>query len=88
MRDAKAPWENLRLLTGSDERVLLIECKSEELKSLLGKSLAAIAKSRGRSVRACTESAGPGSTSGVRLTPTTRRPTAFSSRAHSRPKAP
>jgi N-acyl-D-amino-acid deacylase len=49
MRDPHAPWENLRLLTGSDERVLLIECKSEKLKSLLGKSLAAIAKSRGRS---------------------------------------
>ena len=49
MRDAHAPWENLRLLTGSDERVLLIECKSEKLKPLLGKSLAAIATSRGRS---------------------------------------
>ncbi len=46
MRDANAPWENLRLLTGSDERVLLIECKSEKLKPLLGKSLAAIARSR------------------------------------------
>lgn len=49
MRDANAPWENLRLLTGSDERVLLIECKTEKLKPLLGKSLAAIAKSRGKS---------------------------------------
>lgn len=49
MRDPNAPWENLRLLTGSDERVLLIECKTEKLKPLLGKSLAGIAKSRGKS---------------------------------------
>ncbi len=49
MRDPNASWENLRLLTGSDERVLLIECKTEKLKPLLGKSLAAIAKSQGRS---------------------------------------
>ena len=49
MRDPDAPWENIRLLTGSDERVLLIECKSEKLKPLLGQSLAAIAKARGRS---------------------------------------
>ncbi|HBK45060.1 MAG TPA: aminoacylase [Xanthomonadaceae bacterium] len=49
MRDPGVAWENIRLLAGSDERVLLIECKSEKLKPLLGKSLAAIARSRGRS---------------------------------------
>ena len=49
MRDPDAPWENIRLLTGSDERVLVIECKSEKLKPLLGQSLAAIARSRGKS---------------------------------------
>jgi N-acyl-D-aspartate/D-glutamate deacylase len=49
MRDPNIPWENIRLLTGSDERVLLIECKSEKLKPLLGKSLAAIARMRNKS---------------------------------------
>lgn len=48
MRDPNVSWENIRLLTGSDERVLLIECKSDKLKPLLGKSLAAIAKMRGK----------------------------------------
>jgi N-acyl-D-amino-acid deacylase len=49
MRDPDVSWENIRLLTGSDERVLLIECKSEKLKPLLGKSLAANARTRGKS---------------------------------------
>lgn len=50
MRNPDVPWENLRLLAGSDERLLLLEFKSEALKSLSGKSLAAIARERGTSV--------------------------------------
>lgn len=49
MRDPQVPWENLRLLAGSDERLLLIEFKSEALKPLGGKTLAAIARERGTS---------------------------------------
>lgn len=49
MRDPDASWENIRLLAGSDERVLLIEFKSEKLKPLLGKSLAEVAAARGKS---------------------------------------
>jgi N-acyl-D-amino-acid deacylase len=49
MDDPKAGWENIRLLTGSDERVLLIEAKDPSLKQYLGKSLAQIAKLRGKS---------------------------------------
>lgn len=49
MRDPQAPWENLRLLAGSDERLLLIEFKSDALKPLGGKTLAAIARERGTS---------------------------------------
>jgi len=47
MDDPKAGWENIRLLTGSDERVLLIAATEDSLKPLLGKSLAEIAKLRG-----------------------------------------
>ncbi|GAB3064472.1 N-acyl-D-amino-acid deacylase family protein [Stenotrophomonas tumulicola] len=50
MRNPDVPWENLRLLAGSDERLLLLEFKSEALKPLSGKSLAAIARERGTSV--------------------------------------
>jgi len=50
MRDPNVSWENLRLLAGSDERLLLIEFKSEALKPLSGKTLAAIARERGTSV--------------------------------------
>jgi N-acyl-D-amino-acid deacylase len=49
MKDPNAGWENIRLLSGSDERVLLIEFKNEKLKPLLGKSLAEVAKARGKS---------------------------------------
>jgi N-acyl-D-amino-acid deacylase len=49
MRDPNVPWENLRLLAGSDERLLLIEFKSDALKPLGGKTLAAIARERGTS---------------------------------------
>ncbi len=50
MRDPNVPWENLRMLAGSDERLVPIEFKSEALKPLAGKSLAAIARERGTSI--------------------------------------
>ena len=49
MKDPNVKWENLRLLAGSDDRVLLIEFKSEKLKPLIGKTLAQVAKARGTS---------------------------------------
>jgi len=49
MKDPNVSWENIRLLAGSDERVLLIEFKNEKLKPLLGKTLAEVAASRGKS---------------------------------------
>lgn len=49
MRDPKVGWENLRLLAGSDERVLLLGFKRDALKPLSGKALAQIARERGRS---------------------------------------
>jgi N-acyl-D-amino-acid deacylase len=49
MRDPNVAWENLRLLAGSDERLLLIEFKTDALKPLGGKTLAAIARERGTS---------------------------------------
>ena len=49
MRDPKVGWENLRLLAGSDERVLLLGFKRDALKPLSGKTLAQIARERGRS---------------------------------------
>ncbi len=42
-----AEWENLYLAAGSPERVLLVEFKSERLKPLTGKTLAAAARLRG-----------------------------------------
>jgi N-acyl-D-amino-acid deacylase len=42
-------WENLYLATGSPDRVLLVEFKSEALKPLTGKSLGEVAKMRGTS---------------------------------------
>ncbi|MBE5269638.1 D-aminoacylase [Stenotrophomonas sp. B2] len=50
MRDPNVPWENLRMLAASDARLVPIEFKSEALKPLAGKSLAAIARERGTSV--------------------------------------
>jgi N-acyl-D-amino-acid deacylase len=41
-------WENLYLAAGSPERVLLVGFKSEKLKPLTGKSLAEVARMRGR----------------------------------------
>ena len=49
MKDPNADWENIRLLTGSDERVLLIEFKNDKLKPLIGKTLAAVTRERGTS---------------------------------------
>jgi len=42
-------WENLLLLAGSAEKVLLVGFKSEALKPLTGKTLAEVAKMRGKS---------------------------------------
>jgi N-acyl-D-amino-acid deacylase len=41
-------WENLYLAAGSPEKILLVGFKSEKLKPLTGKSLAAVAKMRGK----------------------------------------
>jgi N-acyl-D-amino-acid deacylase len=41
-------WENLYLAAGSPDRVLLVEFKNEALKPLTGKTLAAVAKMRGK----------------------------------------
>jgi N-acyl-D-amino-acid deacylase len=49
MRTPADDWENLMLLAGSPEKVLLIEFKNEKLKPLTGKSLAEVARIRGRS---------------------------------------
>lgn len=49
MKDPSADWENIRLLTGSDDRVLLVDFKSDTLKPLIGKTLAQVAKMRGTS---------------------------------------
>ncbi|GAB3341697.1 N-acyl-D-amino-acid deacylase family protein [Marilutibacter aestuarii] len=49
MRDPDAGWENIRLLAGSDDRVLLIGFNSEALKPLTGRSLAEVARQRGTS---------------------------------------
>jgi N-acyl-D-amino-acid deacylase len=49
MQDPGAGWENIRLLTGSDDRVLLLGFKNDKLKPLTGKTLAEVARSRGKS---------------------------------------
>src|SRR5438874_11142933 len=41
-------WENLYLAAGSPEKILLVGFKSEKLKPLTGKSLAAVAQMRGK----------------------------------------
>src|SRR3954451_5336636 len=41
-------WENLYLAAGSPEKILLVGFKSEKLKSLTGKTLAEVAKMRGK----------------------------------------
>lgn len=42
-------WENLYLLAGSPERVLLVEFRNEKLRHLTGKTLAEVARMRGTS---------------------------------------
>ena len=42
-------WENLLLAAGSPDRVMLVEFKNERLKHLTGKTLAEVAKQRGKS---------------------------------------
>ncbi|HUP45337.1 MAG TPA: D-aminoacylase, partial [Thermoanaerobaculia bacterium] len=49
MTTATDDWENLYLLAGTADRVLLSGFKSDVLKPLTGKTLAEVAKSRGRS---------------------------------------
>ena len=41
-------WENLYLAAGSPDKILLVGFKSEKLKPLTGKSLAEVAKMRGK----------------------------------------
>ena len=48
MRDPGVAWENLRLLAGGDERVLLIDFRNPQLKPLLGRTLADVARERGK----------------------------------------
>ncbi|HTF87420.1 MAG TPA: D-aminoacylase [Planctomycetota bacterium] len=50
MRTGTDAWENLLLAAGSAERVLLVEFKTDALKPLTGKTLAAVARERGKSV--------------------------------------
>jgi N-acyl-D-amino-acid deacylase len=42
-------WENLYLLAGSPDKVLLVEFKNEKLRYLIGKTLAEAARMRGKS---------------------------------------
>ena len=49
MRTPSNDWENLLLLAGSSDRVLLISFKNPKLKPLTGKTLAEVAKMRGKS---------------------------------------
>jgi N-acyl-D-amino-acid deacylase len=52
LREMRAPtneWESLYLLAGSPERVLLVAFKQDSLKHLTGKSLAEVARMRGKS---------------------------------------
>ncbi|MCA1601098.1 MAG: D-aminoacylase [Acidobacteria bacterium] len=50
VRTPSDKWENLYLAAGSPDRVLLIGFKSEKLKPLTGKTLAEVAKMRGKDV--------------------------------------
>jgi N-acyl-D-amino-acid deacylase len=49
MRTPTTEWESLYLLAGSPERVLLVAFRQDSLKYLTGKSLAEVAKARGKS---------------------------------------
>jgi N-acyl-D-amino-acid deacylase len=48
VRTPSSEWENLYLAAGSPDRVLLVEFKSERLKPLTGRTLAQVAKERGK----------------------------------------
>ena len=48
VRTPSDEWENLYLAAGSPEKILLVGFKSEKLKPLTGKSLAEVAKMRGK----------------------------------------
>jgi N-acyl-D-amino-acid deacylase len=48
MRTPSRDWENLYLLAGSPDRILLVGFKSDALKPLTGKTLAEVARSRGK----------------------------------------
>ncbi|MCB9937482.1 MAG: membrane dipeptidase [Planctomycetaceae bacterium] len=49
MRTPTDKWENLLLAAGSPEQVLLVGFKNDDLKHLTGKSLAEVARQRGKS---------------------------------------
>jgi len=49
MRTPSNDWENLLLLAGSPDKVLLISFKNPKLKPLTGKTLAEVARMRGKS---------------------------------------
>ena len=49
MRTPSNDWENLLLLSGSPDRVLLVAFKNPKLKPLTGKTLAQVARMRGKS---------------------------------------
>jgi N-acyl-D-amino-acid deacylase len=49
MRTPSKDWENLMLLAGSPDKVLLIAFKNPKLKPLTGKTLAEVARMRGKS---------------------------------------
>jgi N-acyl-D-amino-acid deacylase len=48
MRDPNADWESLYVAAGSPDRILLIGFKTDKLKPLTGKTLAEVAKLRGK----------------------------------------
>ena len=48
VRTPSDKWENFYLAAGSPDKILLIGFKSEKLKPLTGKSLAEVAKMRGK----------------------------------------
>src|SRR5262249_34691394 len=48
MRTPSKEWENLYLLAGSPDRILLASFKSDALKPLTGKTLAEVARMRGK----------------------------------------
>src|SRR5207302_1262334 len=49
MKTPQSDWENLMLLAGSPDKILLIGFKNDKLKPLTGKTLAEVARMRGKS---------------------------------------